>query len=307
MAMLLDPTGAAVGVWQPDTAMSTWAGVGAGLAAASAPSVVNVGVAGAYLAAALAPDDRLQQAQPDHAGALGLLARAYRARGDGAKLAALLPRLGRARLSAGEREQLAAAALRLELGRADLSLERLAELWGQLSSDLRASPDLVALRALALHRLGRGEDAEKELRGALKKTWARAPVLAYGEVRGADLVKQLKQAETWLKSYPEDGALLLTAARLCMASELWGKARSYLESSLALEPVPDAYALYGNLLTELGEGERASLAFRSGLALASPAAALELKSDAPSLLPPAPAPRAAEGPPPPKDAATSTG
>ena len=40
-----------------------------------------------------------------------------------------------------------------------------------------------------------------------------------------------------------------------MANELWGKARSYLESSLALAPTADAYALYGRLLTELGEDD----------------------------------------------------
>lgn len=239
------------------------------------------------LDAALATLQRLEERKPDHPGALGLLARTYRARDEGAALAALLPRLGRARLTPAEREELAIHALRMELSRAELTSERLAELWAQLSNELRAAPDIVALRALALQGLGRGDEAEKELRAALKKNWQRAPVLAYGEVRGPDLNKQLKQAETWLKTHPEDGALLLTAARLCMAGELWGKARSYLESSLALAPVPDAYALYGRLLTELGDGERAALAFRSGLALASPAAALELKSDAPPLQPPA--------------------
>ncbi len=65
-------------------------------------------------------------------------------------------------------------------------------------------------------------------------------------MRGADAAKQLKQVETWLKSYPDDAALLLAAARLSMANELWGKARSYLESSLALAPTADAYALYGS-------------------------------------------------------------
>jgi HemY protein len=246
------------------------------------------------LDAALATLRRLEELRPDHPGALGLLARTYRARDEGAALAALLPRLGRARLAPGEREELATDALEAELSRADLTSERLGELWGQLSSELKAMPEVVALRALALQALGRGEEAEKELRAALKKDWQRAPVLAYGEVRGADLAKQLKQAETWLRKYPEDAALLLTAARLCVASELWGKARSYLESSLAVAPEPDAYALYGRLLAELGEGERAALAFRSGLALASPAAALELKTDSPSLQPPT-TPDATEG------------
>ena len=52
-----------------------------------------------------------------------------------------------------------------------------------------------------------------------------------------------------------------------MANELWGKARSYLESSIAIDPAPESYALYGTLLDRLGENERAALAFRSGLAL----------------------------------------
>jgi len=51
--------------------------------------------------------------------------------------------------------------------------------------------------------------------------------------------------------------------------ELWGKARSYLETSLAEDPDPEAYELYGRLLTRLGEGDNAALAYRSGLALAT--------------------------------------
>ena len=107
----------------------------------------------------------------------------------------------------------------------------------------------------------------------MKRDWHPALVQSFGEVRGADAAKQLKQVETWLKSYPDDAALLLAAARVSMANELWGKARSYLESSLALAPTADAYALYGRLLTGLGEEDRALLAFRSGLQLVSPAAA----------------------------------
>jgi HemY protein len=110
-------------------------------------------------------------------------------------------------------------------------------------------------------------------------------VQSYGEIRGADAAKQLKQAETWLKSYPDDAALLMAAARISMASELWGKARSYLESSLAVSPVPEAYALYGRLLTELGETEQALLAFRSGLGLVTHVAAEPLPP-ARSLAPP---------------------
>jgi len=239
------------------------------------------------LDAAQATLERLDELKPEHPGAVGLLARLYRARDDAPALGALLPRLGRAHMSAQERDALAAEALRSELGSPYCSSGRLEEIWRDLAKDLRASPALIALRARALDRLGRGDEAERELRAALKKDWHRDLVLAYGEVRGADATKQLKQAESWLKTYPEDPALLLTAARLCIQSELWGKARSYLESGLALAPAPEAYALYGKLLAQLGDGERAALAFRSGLALASPTAAETLDPNPPRLEAPA--------------------
>jgi len=237
--------------------------------------------------AAQATLERLEELKPDHPGAVGLLARVYRARDDAPALAALLPRLGRAHMAASERDALAADALRMELASPDLRDARLDEIWRGLAKDLRASPALIALRARALDRLGRGNEAERELRAALKNDWHRDLVLAYGEVHGADGTKQLKQAEAWLKTYAEDPALLLTAARLCIQGELWGKARSYLESSIALAPAPEAYALYGQLLAKLGDGERAAVAFRSGLALASPTAAQTLDPDPPQLEPPA--------------------
>jgi HemY protein len=240
--------------------------------------------------------ERLEELKPDHPGAVGLLARVYRERDDAPALAALLPRLGRAHLAPAERDALAAEALRMELASLGLRDERLDEIWRGLAKDLRASPPLIALRARALDRLGRGPEAERELKAALKRDWHRELVLAYGEVHGADGTKQLKQAETWLKTYPEDPALLLTAARLCIQGELWGKARSYLESSIALAPAPEAYALYGKLLSKLGDGERAAVAFRSGLALASPTAAQTLNPDPPRLEPPAAERPAGEAP-----------
>jgi HemY protein len=209
----------------------------------------------------------------DAPAAAALLARAYRALDDHSQLLDLLPSLARASLPPAEREQLAKLAISKELARSDLTAERLAAAWEKLPSELRAAPAVVAERALALARLGLVDEAERELRAALKRDWHPALVQSYGEVRGADPAKQLKQAETWLKAHPDDAALLTTAARLSMANELWGKARSYLESSLALAPAADAYALYGLLLTQLGEDDGALHAFQSGLQLVSPAAA----------------------------------
>jgi HemY protein len=89
----------------------------------------------------------------------------------------------------------------------------------------------------------------------------------FGLVEGKNVSKQLKQAETWLGAHPEDPDLLLSAARLCLRNELWGKARSYLESVISLRPSPEAYQEYGKLLTRLGETDAAADAYRDGLGL----------------------------------------
>jgi HemY protein len=224
-------------------------------------------------AAAVATLTALERERGELPAAVALLARAYRALGDRAALHALVPRLARAALPEAERDELVALALEGELKSEELTTEGLDALWGGLMPEMRAAPGLLALRAHALDRLGRGTEAEREVRAALKRDWHPTLVQSYGELRGADAAKQLKQVETWLKTYPEDAVLLVAAARLCMASELWGKARSYLESSLALNPEPSTYALYGRLLAELGESEQALLAFRAGLGLVTPVAA----------------------------------
>ncbi len=227
------------------------------------------------------------EAAGDQPAALALRARAYRALGDRVQLLALLPRLSNAALPPAERDELVKLAVQGELERTDLTPDRLAEVMSALPAEVRAAPAVVAERARALARLGRGDEAERELRAALKREWSSQVVQCYGEVRSENPAKQLKQAETWLKSHPDDPTLLTAAARLSMNNELWGKARSYLESSLAIAPTADAYALYGRLLTQLGEDERALIAFRSGLGLVSPAAAEPLPPSR-SLAPPPP-------------------
>ena len=198
----------------------------------------------------------------------GAAARIHHALEDWERLLALGPRLADARMDTGEMEGIVAAALEANIAEQDITRVDVDRLWGRLPAALRKAPRLIALQGLALNSLGQGEEAEKKIRQALKRGWEEPLVLAYGRVRGAKADKQLLQAEKWLKQRPEDGALLLSAARLCMVLELWGKARSYLETSLAIAPRTEAYALYGRLLDQFGEADNAALAFRSGLSLA---------------------------------------
>ena len=128
--------------------------------------------------------------------------------------------------------------------------------------------DVNALSAQAVElEVGLHDRAEKELAAALKANWRGPLVRLFGLVEATDTTKQLKRAEGWLKSHGEDTDLLLAAARLCQRNELWGKARSYLETVISMRPTPEAYQEYGALLTQMGEADAAADAYRDGLGM----------------------------------------
>ena len=56
-----------------------------------------------------------------------------------------------------------------------------------------------------------------------------------------------------------------------MQNQLWGKARSYLETSLGIRPDVVGYRLFGQLLEKMGESDAAAEAFRLGLEAATAA------------------------------------
>ena len=108
-------------------------------------------------------------------------------------------------------------------------------------------------------------EAEGIMRRALNRQWSDELTLLYGTLQSGDRTEMLRQAEKWLQQRPEDPVLLLTAGRLCVRNELWGKARSYFESSIAIRPSPETWHELGQLLVRMGEDEAASAAFQKGL------------------------------------------
>jgi HemY protein len=220
--------------------------------------------------AAVATLNRIEERKPGHAGCLALLAETYLALGDRKGLRELLPRLARSRLSPDKLAPLLARALEAMRQDPEFDEAALKAVWSPLSMGLRRRPRLVRSRALVLDKLGRGDEAAKAIASALKRGWNSDLVAAFGEVRETDPLRQLRRAEAWLKEHGEDATLLLTAARLCMAGELWGKARSYLETSIGIAPEPASYALLGELLDQLGDADGASRAYQSGLRMVAP-------------------------------------
>jgi HemY protein len=200
-----------------------------------------------------------------------LLARLYRQSGEFEKLRALESKLRGARgvraaavdelMDQAYMEMLRAAA---ESGNA----ERLERAWNDASKPATRRPDLVLAYARGAMKCRNHKAAEKVLRDFLDDDWNDALAAAYGEVEMPDPLEPLTTAEKWLRARREDPVLLVSCARLSMRAELYGKARSYLETSLAIRRDPVTYQLLGSMLEQLGEKEHAARVLQDGLAMA---------------------------------------
>ena len=218
---------------------------------------------------ALATLQQLDSTAPAHPRGLALRARVLERLGDWDGLERLLPQLRAAKAL----DKDAAQALEVRVSQARLAAAQdgteLDRTWQSLERSMRRDPAVLEAYTEAALRVGAADHAEPVLRRALKSTWSAPLVAAYGRLETSDPSRQLAAAEKWLDQRPEDAELLLTCGRLSLRNQLWGKARSYLETSLAIRPHPDTWQIYGELLVQLGESGAASEAFRQGLAAAS--------------------------------------
>jgi len=221
---------------------------------------------------ALATLRRIEENSQDHSYAAALLGRLYFRLEDWQQLGELLPRLNKhKRVKAETLNKWSARVHRENLNKA-ADAEAINAAWKAVPKQHKSDLRILEAWYEGLMRAGLHEKAEKDLAAALKQDWRGPLVRQFGLVEGPDASKQLKRAEAWLAKRGEDPDLLLTAARLCLRNELWGKARSYLESVISLRPTPEAYSEYGRLLNQLGEADAAAEAYRDGLGMVTEAA-----------------------------------
>jgi len=223
---------------------------------------------------------RLRALAPRNSQVVRLLMQLYLRQKDWQQLRILLPELQRSQVLNSEQwQRLATQAYReqiLELG-ASRDLDGMKSGWKQLPSSLQQDEGMQSVYVQELLRQGQHAHAEHVLRDQLRHAWNSRFVYTYGDVAAEDAAAQLSVAESWLDQHPDDPVLLLTLGKISLRNALWGKARSYLESSIAHQPTPEAYRLLGSLLEQLDEPEKAAACYRQGIELVAqglPAAAL---------------------------------
>ncbi|MDR3352907.1 MAG: heme biosynthesis protein HemY [Zoogloeaceae bacterium] len=129
------------------------------------------------------------------------------------------------------------------------------------------SPRLALAVAENLHAQGEDDKAASLIEAALAEhEWLPELAALYGELDAADgsrtLLARIARADAWLEQHPEDSRLLLALGRICERQQLWGKAKRYLEASLALDPDRETCLALAHLLDRLGETEAANRYFR---------------------------------------------
>ena len=135
--------------------------------------------------------------------------------------------------------------------------------WKKLSEEDQFNERLVLTAVPLLIEAGAHDEASKILEMNLTKHWSSALVRLLGKSVTTDPSKQLQQAEYWLMNHPHDADLLETLGKLCVCLQLWGKAESYYEASLSVEPSATRHLALAKLLEQKGQLTAANQHYRA--------------------------------------------
>jgi len=206
----------------------------------------------------------LNEAGPKHIATLLLLLRAEQGLGNWEEVIRIARLLDK-------RSGLPPEALETILVRARVALlqkrthdrKALDEHWNEIPARDRRQPAVALTAARAFMQHGDCRAADTIVEDVLAHTWAPNLVLLYGECHDDDALKRIEHCEAWLKKRPRDWPLLLTLGRLCAQRGLWGKAQSYLDASIAVQPTRAAHVALAELFDGIGRVNDANRHFRA--------------------------------------------
>jgi HemY protein len=219
-------------------------------------------------AAALVAINRAKGIAPQHTALLRLELKARQMTGQWDEVDRLLDALMRSNaLESGIATQNRRMAYAENLKRRAEDDRGLLEYWKKVPADFKVDAWVARAAARAFMQRGGHDTALDVLEAALNREWHEDLVALYGEVRGSSPTRQIEQAEKWLHARPRDAQLLLTLAQLCSVQQLWGKAQSYLEASLAIAASAEGHIRMAELKTQSGQPGEACRHYQKALAL----------------------------------------
>lgn len=143
--------------------------------------------------------------------------------------------------------------------------QALADAWRKVPDAERRDSKVAAAAAKGFLALGDADAAGDIIEQSLQQSWDSGLAALYADCGGADVVRRIERAEAWLKAHASDAVLLLVLGKLCARQGLWGKAQSYLEASIAVEPGWEAHVAAARLHERLENPAAAARHYREGL------------------------------------------
>jgi HemY protein len=205
-----------------------------------------------------------------HTAALRLELRATQAARRFADIPPLVDQLvKRAVFDSAQGEQVRIAALREQLRALAHDTTGLRDTWNRLPDSTRTQPQIARAAALSFLQLGGDREAGEIVGRSLEREWSSELVELYGECLLPDATRQIQQGERWLSGHSHDAVLLRVLGTLCQRQQLWGKAQTYLEASLAVEDHWRTHLALGEMLGRLGKSEEANAHLVAALKLAT--------------------------------------
>ena len=140
--------------------------------------------------------------------------------------------------------------------------------WAHIPEGDRLQPKVAHAAARSFLSQGGDREAADILARSIDRHWDPRLLLTYAECRAPDATRQLEIAERWLVTHNQDATLLYALGRLCERQQLWGKAQTYLEASLALDNHWRAHVALGEMFAKLGRNDEANAHLAAALKLA---------------------------------------
>lgn len=220
-------------------------------------------------AEALARLSELKRDTGAHTAALRLELRTLMQSGRHAEVPALLDQLAKRKVyEPAQADLLRAAAHADALRSLAADAAGLRAYWNKLSENDRTVSKIALAGARSFMVLGGDREAAEILAKSLERHWDPALAMLYAECRMPDGTRQFERAERWLQQHSGDAALLHALGRLCERQQLWGKAQTYYEASLALDDGWRTHVALGEMLARLGRHDAANAHLAAALKLA---------------------------------------
>jgi HemY protein len=218
---------------------------------------------------ALARLAELKKEAGSHTAALRLELRALTAAGRHAEIPTLIDQLVKRKVyDAAQGEVLRASAHAEALASFAHDASGLRDYWNRLPDAEKLQPKIARAAAEAFIALGGDREAADIIARSLDRRWDSDLATLYAECTSADATRQLETAEQWLVDHNQDANLLYALGRLCERAQLWGKAQTYLEASLALDNSWRANLALGEMQANLGRTDEANAHLAAALKLA---------------------------------------